>query len=740
MKKILSIFLYAFTISCLFTSSIKADTSFYYVYDCGSDDKQVFNSYIDAYEYWYKQKDNYLNLCLSCEDKVLNMEYGVVIFKDEIVEYYSEERDCFDYFDGNYAADGAFLYATSSKAYFKLSGDTGSISIDEIRLVPYGLLKQDVSLYETKNNHLYHSIRNTMGFDYYAYYIDLGIKPESLKDDSKYYSYDGHYFYENFYLMIDDYNKGKYDNAINETPIYNYYQYLSSHSLSSINKENLEDYFYNTLNINSKLDEYRDLNNDGINDCLNKSMLYKTIGSFIDYQNKYGVNALCTLSSSIVDSQFGKSLNSYTHNSLFANLVFDNDYERDNQRYLNAIKSIETHNKYFVNKLYSDMDNSKYAGTYLGNKLSGITIEYSLDPYYGEKCASAYMMIDSYLNNQDLNKYCIGVVLDKNITFYNDELLENKEFSLNTNELVLIILSETENSYLVQIDECEKNLSYDFSNSRMYVEKDVFDYVFNKQNIDNIIDLDIEYSEEELINENYELKINDEQISFADIREDDLKNLTNTIYGYHIGDNDLDISVSGLTSALKNPLFNLIFGDTYYVQINENANVSNKVTNMINAYGYEVVNCIDLSFKLNYSNKELQSPIIVQSKINHEDFVGYSVYHIQNNGDIVKCKSEWSDNYVRFICEESGKYLITKKQINNNFHFEDKYENINQYNNSVDNHKFIREVFAFLVFMTLNLIGFVVYFIFTDYEEKLWKDYRRSLLTAAYVPEEKLKN
>ena len=83
MKRFLSFLLCLLMISCLFNVPVKAEDGFYYVYDCGSQEKTEFSNYNEAYIYWQSHSDEYLNLCLSLEDKLINMEYGIVVFDDE---------------------------------------------------------------------------------------------------------------------------------------------------------------------------------------------------------------------------------------------------------------------------------------------------------------------------------------------------------------------------------------------------------------------------------------------------------------------------------------------------------------------------------------------------------------------------------------------------------------------------------------------------------------------------------
>ena len=74
-----------------------------------------------------------------------------------------------------------------------------------------------------------HYITTNVSKDSYGSKLDNGPAPSYLKEGTKYYSYDGHYFYtySNFDSMISDYNNGTRTNSVNpNSPYFNYYQYL----------------------------------------------------------------------------------------------------------------------------------------------------------------------------------------------------------------------------------------------------------------------------------------------------------------------------------------------------------------------------------------------------------------------------------------------------------------------------------------------------------------------------------
>ena len=139
--------------------------------------------------------------------------------------------------------------------------------------------------------------------------LNLGPAPEYLKD-GPYYSYDTHYFYDDYRLMIDDLKRGRHDNSVNEEPYYNYFMYLPQRSLSAYSLEELNSFYLDKLKINSRIGHYIDSNNDYSSDIINESMMYHDLEPFMIGQYQYGVNALLTLGIANSQSNYGRQVNS----------------------------------------------------------------------------------------------------------------------------------------------------------------------------------------------------------------------------------------------------------------------------------------------------------------------------------------------------------------------------------------------------------------------------------------------
>ena len=212
----------------------------YVVYDALNGEViETFERYNSALSFYNNNLDDYENLVLAQGDTVLFMEYGIVEFQtnDECslnVGYRSLRRNDTTSINGCYGKDGLYLDRNGDNVEFAYAGDVGITSFDSVILRPFDSLNVRVSLYRNLEGDLAHLIKTQLNSDYYAKVYKLDRAPDFLEENKDYYSYDGHYFYEDFKVMSDDYRSGTHENAVNsEAPFYSYFQYLSFRSLSN---------------------------------------------------------------------------------------------------------------------------------------------------------------------------------------------------------------------------------------------------------------------------------------------------------------------------------------------------------------------------------------------------------------------------------------------------------------------------------------------------------------------------
>jgi len=888
----------------------------YYIKNVKSDgtveDIDEFDNFDDANAVYKSLVEDYENLVLYENDTVLKMEYGVVEFKTDdkctvTSEYYSLLRNSDSMVNGCYGVDGVYLNTSNNAltVYFKVSGDVGRISSNQVILKPIGKIP-GVSNYIVKNNELIHRVKTQMNNEYYGFTIALDKAPSYLQEGKTYYSYDGNYFYDDFYLMSDDYYNEVYDHAVNkDNPYFNYYEYLPHRSYTNYTLEEVEDYYYEFLKLNRKISTYDDLNRDNANDEVNASQYYGELDSFFTYQNIFGTNAIMVLSLSNNESAYGKSLLAFTANNLFGHAAYDSDPERLASRYNTIENSIYSHAKYYISGRYANPISKLYNGSFFGNKLSGMNVLYASDPYWGEKAASLYYVFDKDMGYKDYNNYALGIVSDNpSIELYYDEGLNNHFKTISDkNNMSFIILKDCGNSYKVQYDGPDNDeYTYDPENRVAYISKDVITTLLNKDKIheDTYVtisfngdggsvagkeNIDIKYRLNDNIvmnrfkKDGYEFDGFDETLSNATenktytaqyrkiesvnleqgivspIELDDVYNLkggsirvcyeggacktidvnSNNVRGLDIGtagkqtvnldyngvftsqevevskemsdlrtevkekmaslinsyrssgtydENDLqfikdnlkkvdynlgfgeirmldsmllnnvrkksnfvvdeghNISISGLALATSNSeskLNDLSLKDTYYVTTSGvNYFDNKKIKDTAEAYGFEVVDGLNIAVTYNYQNVKLENPIVVQIAIeNKEPNKIYSVYSVNDNDDIVKCRTTQTGSFIQFITRNTGSFVVLSKDGTNNYNIEDSFENLSYYNSDPDNNTIFIESLLLLFLAMYGAIQIIIYKKKEKELEILWKDYRKLLLRVVSVQEEK---
>ncbi|MBO7697734.1 MAG: hypothetical protein J6S38_01710, partial [Erysipelotrichaceae bacterium] len=236
----------------------------------------------------------------------------------------------------------------------------------------------------------------------------------------------------------------------------------------------------------------------------------------------------------------------------------------------------------------------------------------------------------------------------------------------------------------------------------------------------------------------------DHQFTFEEIRQIDQDLLKDSKRNYYIDDKTgrYDISISGLELALAELDGLKYFGDTYYVLIRSIPYFDNStLKKYAAAYDFDIVDGQNLDFRFNFEKIEPEAPVIISLNIpeKRNDLI-YSVYHLDKNGDIVKMRTTQSDNYIQYMAKESGSYIVLSKESANEYHISDYGENLSLANMGVDNHRYNFKMFMILVIALIGIIGIVFYYVLNDRNEKLWKEFKKSLRTPDFVQEEKPKN
>ena len=305
-----------------------------------------------------------------------------------VTNYTDETNGISGYTNGAYGADAAYLGTTSDgKIRFMLSGVTGTVSASEVKLVDYSAVADNVSYYTVSSGRLLHYISQNLETAP-ASAINNGTAPSYLNEGGKYYSYDGHYFYTDYSVMLTDYQQGTNGaSAVNAgNPFNNYFQFLDMNLSTSYTGDELDSMLSAAMT------------NAGVDPASSK--LTGTGNSFVEYQNTYSVNALLSLGIAINESAWGRSNICLTKNNIFGLNAVDSS-PGDAYAFSSIDDCIREFMNYQMANAYLKDGQRSNHGEYLGNKGGGINVSYASDPYWGEKAAAHAWNLDTLGGGKD---------------------------------------------------------------------------------------------------------------------------------------------------------------------------------------------------------------------------------------------------------------------------------------------------------------------------------------------------
>ena len=302
--------------------------------------------------------------------------------------------------------DGAFIESTYNAngnyvAKVKIGNFTGWISWEAYEIVPLSWVKSSSS-YTVTNESIKHNYVNKIQETYSGSRgSTIGPKPEMLSTGT-YYSYDGKYFYKDQKTMLKDYKNGNYNNAVNKNnAYYNYYMYLSNHTRTNYSSQNIDEYIRDNMGITQ--DVYGNASNGS------NSRLYGQ-GTFFYYaQEKYGVNAILSLSLSRNETSHGRSKPAVLKNNGFGLDAVDSSPTESANWYASFSSSILGYASKWLTYGYLHPSDWRYFGPQFGDKWIGMNVNYASDTYWSEKMAAQYYALDKAKGLQDYNFYQLGV-------------------------------------------------------------------------------------------------------------------------------------------------------------------------------------------------------------------------------------------------------------------------------------------------------------------------------------------
>ena len=356
-------------------------------------------------------------------------------------DYKEVETGASGYTCGTYGADAAYLGTSSGKVQFMLSGVIGEVDESEVQIVNISDASS-ISYYTVSSGRLMHYITTNISKESYASKLDNGPAPSYLGEGTKYYSYDGHYFYtsEKFANMLSDYNNGQRTNSVNpDSPYFNYYQYLPLRSQTN----------YSSSELNSM-----------INERTNSDSKMRDIGVYlVNNQNTYGVNALIMTGIAANESAWGSSNISQTKNNLFGLNAIDSSPGESANYYSDVETCIKEFAETYMSKRYLRSGYTYYKGGFLGNKASGINVHYASDPYWGEKAANVAWSLDNNNGKKDYEKYTIGIkdLLSNVHTTLN---VRNKSTTDSSSTILYKTVAQSQYAFLILNDGALENSFY----------------------------------------------------------------------------------------------------------------------------------------------------------------------------------------------------------------------------------------------------------------------------------------
>ena len=301
-----------------------------------------------------------------------------------------------------YLGDGRGMIETN------INGFHGFTDLEYVDLVPSKFIRNGIAITLGGNNHytnegtftfvpkqnyyerrtsgnyseiVYHIYRGfpANGYEPVSEAIVIGPAPSDMNEGVKYYSYDG----VNFYSDSDLKNKS--------FTYYNYYQFLPLRSKTNISADIFNSYI-------SKYDN---------------SVMRGTGQTFIDAQNKYGINALLLFAMAAHESANGTSGYATKRNNLFGWNAVDAD---PNQATSFSSVAVCVNEQAGVNlRGFVDVTDGRFFSSSLGNKGSGLNVKYASDPYWGMEIASIAYQIDKLSKNKngtlsDYNYYSLSLI------------------------------------------------------------------------------------------------------------------------------------------------------------------------------------------------------------------------------------------------------------------------------------------------------------------------------------------
>jgi beta-N-acetylglucosaminidase len=475
-------------------------------------------TYAEAYSA-FNQNASQNAVILDATGKVLAMKRGMVVTRPTAATLTMSPTFPSGYSPYTTKNIVTFYNSTSTDGNtvtFPIFGFTGSCDVSQLWLIPGAFIYDPSGAFggtttstkwkfdsftKDSDGNLVHTLRRysdtALNTEYASITVDKA--PAFMTTNVPYYSADSLHYYTN-----------PYDAAANNTSAASYaglhaiyYQLVSYRTKTSYTANELKSY----LALMGKT----------------TSVYYTYTGDFLTYQNIYGVNGAMEMAFANLESGYGLSKYAVERNNLFGiNAVDSNPDEADT--FASVAACIEYHTGTVLSRGYFDgfayintslpdgfydvtgdtrdgsyytdgsyQGDSKYFGSYMGNKKSGVNVRYASDPSHGEKIAGIMYGIDSRLGLKDYDRYSIGITNKTTYAYSLPSDSSNKLYKIaskSTNHasdyptgMAVTILSQTGDYYQIVSDMPLKAYTdgtvyacniwnYDHAVSVAYVRKD----------------------------------------------------------------------------------------------------------------------------------------------------------------------------------------------------------------------------------------------------------------------------
>ena len=211
---------------------------------------------------------------------------------------------------------------------------------------------------------------------------------DASKDFIPYYESDGHRFYH----YVNQYASIPVASHLSDMEVGKKYYSADGLHFDGFNLEN--PFLFKDL---TEATNYSAEDLDKVFSLLNidNSLLENKGTTFKEAEEHYHINALYLLAHSALESDWGRSKIAKDKNNFFGITAYDTTPYLSAKTFDDVDKGILGATKW-IKENYIDRGR-----TFLGNKASGMNVQYASDPYWGEKIASVMMKINEKLGGKD---------------------------------------------------------------------------------------------------------------------------------------------------------------------------------------------------------------------------------------------------------------------------------------------------------------------------------------------------